>query len=278
MADICLVHLVRAHNQLKPFQQFIQAYSDFPAGVEHDLIFVFKGFRRKQVPPGYLELVGGLRYDSLFVTDIGFDIRPYGLALESFRHRYFCFINSFSRPLEPDWLEKLNRHIQLPNVGLVGATGSWESMYSNAMGQGEPSQERSLAALLWLPFRRLLCRLLFKPFPNWHLRTNAFIISREVGLRCWPRFVATKRSAYLFEAGKRSLTARVTDLGLDVLVVGRDGRAYRKEEWAESRTHRSGNQENLLVADTQTDRYAEASPEMKRYLARVAWGPRAHVD
>jgi len=64
-------------------------------------------------------------------------------------------------------------------------------------------------------------------------------------------------------------------LGLDVLVVGSDGRGYAKEDWAISRTYRSGQQENLLVADTQTDRYKESSLQMKRYLAHAAWGKSA---
>src|SRR5207247_122146 len=109
----------------------------------------------------------------------------------------------------------------------------------------------------------------------YHVRTNAFIISRALALECWPRFIPTKRTAYLFEAGKRSLTSRVMRLGLNVLVVGRDGRGYAKEDWATSRTYRSGQQENLLVADTQTDRYKESSLQKKRYLAHAAWGKSA---
>ena len=40
-------------------------------------------------------------------------------------------------------------------------------------------------------------------------------------------------------------------------MVGRDGRAYRADEWRRSRTYWSGDQENPLVADDQMARYAD---------------------
>src|SRR5205823_4773374 len=161
---------------------------------------IFKGFKDNQVPAEYVRMLEDFRYANLFVADSGFDIRPYRSALESFSQPYFCFLNSFSRPLDRNWLAKLNGYVRLPGVGLVGASGSWESMYSNALSQGEPDRRVSFAARLWSPFRRVSCKLFFTPFPNYHVRTNAFIISRGLALECWPRFIPTKRTAYLFEA------------------------------------------------------------------------------
>jgi len=275
MAEICVVHLVRARNGIKPFEGFLRSYAEHPGGVEHDLIVVFKGFRGKVLPAEYQEAVSGLRPRRLFARDFGFDLRAYGLAARSFPCRYFCFLNSFSALLDAKWLEKLTRAISQPGVGLAGATGSCESLYSNLLFAKPRNPEPSPLARLWQPLRIQSCKWFFEPFPNWHLRTNAFMISRELMLRVWPRWVLTKRGAYLFESGRRSLTRRIQALGLKALVVGRDGQACGSEAGARSRTFRQGNQENLLVADNQTREYACADTATRQTLSRLAWGEQA---
>jgi len=66
------------------------------------------------------------------------------------------------------------------------------------------------------------------------------MISRKLLLKVWLRFIITKRGAYLFENVKNSLTNRIARLGLQCLVVGRDGEAYAREVWDASRTYRQG--------------------------------------
>ena len=61
-------------------------------------------------------------------------------------------------------------------------------------------------------------------------------------------------------------------MNLEVLLVGRDGRSYRKEEWSRSKTFRLDNQQNLLVADNQTRQYDQADLETRKHLTRLAWG------
>jgi hypothetical protein len=112
-------------------------------------------------------------------------------------------------------------------------------------------------------------------FPAYHLRTNAFMIGREVmlGLRRWE--MRGKEEAWRFESGREGMTGQLLRAGLGVLVVGRDGQAYEKERWAESETLWQGQQRNLLVSDNQTRDY-EFSPDANRViLSRLAWGERA---
>jgi hypothetical protein len=69
------------------------------------------------------------------------------------------------------------------------------------------------------------------------------------------------------------LTTQLTAQGLEVVVVGRDGRGYSANEWPNSKTFRSAEQGNLLVADNRTRQYADADEELKQYLRELAWGP-----
>jgi len=209
----------------------------------------------------------------LRMSDRGFDLRGYRLAARRYQnYSHFCFFNSFSEILAHDWLAKMYSQLSKPGIGLVGATGSWESMYSNVQIQRAAESDSTLLSRFWTPIRLRLCQVSFHPFPNYHIRTNAFMIARELLLKVWPRFIITKRGAYLFENGKNSLTNRIARLGLHCLVVGRDGEAYTREVWDESRTYRQGGQENLLVADNQTRRYETGSADARKFLSEVAWG------
>jgi hypothetical protein len=112
----------------------------------------------------------------------------------------------------------------------------------------------------------------YAPFPTPHLRTNAFMIRREVMLKLTRSEVLSKKEAHKFESGKESMTNQVLRMGLKVLVVGNDGRAYEQEEWPLSETVFQGEQRNLLVADNQTRDYASADAFRRTLLSRLAWG------
>ncbi len=44
MSDIAVAHLVRPAHGIETFESFLDAYSTFDAGVNHELIVIFKGF------------------------------------------------------------------------------------------------------------------------------------------------------------------------------------------------------------------------------------------
>jgi hypothetical protein len=56
------------------------------------------------------------------------------------------------------------------------------------------------------------------------------------------------------------------------LVVGRDGKAYKKEDWNKSNTFWQDNQENLLISDNQTNKYSRAYSKERMALSLLAWG------
>jgi len=299
MAEIAIVHLVRRSNGLAPLERFISSYRRYPAGREHDLIMIFKGFASGQVTPDYDHLLSGIPHHRLYLADYGFDLRPYFKAVESFDYKYFCFFNSFSRILAPEWLAKLHRWAATDGTGLVGATASYQSFSTDSaerqrklgkLGIGERMKwrirhifkdpqpnlvvQRAAAWILgelglWRPSRH------FRPFPNYHIRTNAFMASGGTLKRVCLGSLRVKLSAYMFESGWNNMTDQITRMGLRPLVVDRDGNAYEREEWHRAETFWQGRQENLLVADNQTDAYAYADFSKRQELSRFAWGPHA---
>lgn len=267
-SQVGVVYLARKQDGLAPFQVFLDSYQRYPAGMPHDFLVLLKGFASERDKHDYSDRIKGIANGCISMSDFGFDIRAYRLAAEHFEFEYLFFLNTFSEILVTGWLEKAFSLLNQPGVGAVGATGSWESMYSNVFTE----QRSGFTTSPYHRLRRLISRICFDPFPNPHLRTNAFLIRRELFLRIWPRFVLTKRGAYLLENGRNGFTKRVLRAGLEVLVVGRDGSGYEKELWSQSGTFRQGRQENLLIADNQTRRFASANQSLKDQLIHSAWG------
>jgi hypothetical protein len=61
------------------------------------------------------------------------DLTAYAEAVKRLDHDRVCFLNSYSEILAPDWLAKLHHALDQPEVGLVGATGSWASVRSSVL-------------------------------------------------------------------------------------------------------------------------------------------------
>lgn len=269
-AEIGVVHLVRARNGIAPFERFLASYRQNPGGAEHDLVIVFKGFRGEGELAAHDALLAGLPHRRLLLSDEGFDIGPYFRAAEAHENAYLCFLNSFSRLQDPQWLAKLAEQARVDGVGVAGATASWESLVSNAARSG-PGRVPVLGAI---GGRLRAARLAksFAPFPNPHVRTNAFVIARQTMLGLARGPLRRKSEAHRFESGLDGMSSQLRAAGLSLVVAGRDGRGYAEREWAASRTFRTSGQENLLVADNQTAAYEAAGAAEREKLGRLAWG------
>jgi hypothetical protein len=296
VSDLAVVHLVRRQNGLPPFERFLRSYREHAAGAPHDLVILFKGFPVQGGTQDYDRVLDDLPHRRLYVSDRGLDLNAYFESVASLQHEHFCFFNSYSRILDDGWLGKLFRWIREEGVGLVGATGSWQSIARphsmlqegrHAMPSMARLRSRIALALrdrrpgalarraglwglrlagIWRPARHI------PAFPNYHVRTNAFMVARRTLDRIRFRPLRWKLSAYKFESGNDSLTNQVLRLGLKVLVVGRDGEGYPPERWHRSNTFWQSNQENLLVADNQTEAYIAADPAGRAVLSGYAWG------
>jgi hypothetical protein len=296
LADLAVVHLVRKQNGLAPFRRFLDSYRELQSGAPHDLIVVFKGFNPDRITE-YDALLAGLPHQRIFVADRGFDINVYFETVERCEYRHYCFLNSYSRILVAGWLGSLHQWITTAGVGLVGATASYQSISTGHIAHIEkmkamPTLQRARASAkiiladakpvaflaqrawfrilrmagVWKPERD------FPPFPNYHLRTNAFMAARETLRRIRVEPMQLKISAYKFESGTNSLTRQVQRLGLRVLVVDRDGNGYDPERWHLSNTFWQGREEDLLVGDNQTEFYLAADPATRALRSRYAWG------
>jgi hypothetical protein len=118
----------------------------------------------------------------------------------------------------------------------------------------------------------------FPPFPAHHVRTNAFIIDRELFAGLDAGTIKSKTDAYALESGRHSFTRQVASLGLDAVIVDGDGESYEPHRWADSGVFWQEGQKRLLVADNQTQMYALGTMERRRMLSSLAWGTQARPE
>jgi len=286
MKRIAVVHLVRKGNGIEPFSRFLDSYRAHAAGVEHDLVIIFKGFRSgAQVAP-YRARLADVPHLELDVPDRGYDITAYWMAAERLDNSELCCLNSFSTIRAGGWLEHLYRAVRAKGVGLAGTTGSYQSLhpaplnYYLAISREIKHRGPVKDWIMSLPFahqvnllrRKLQTRAHFREFPNYHVRTNSFVINRDIMRAALRSPIRTKMDAYRFESGRHSLTAQVLAAGMKAVVVSTDGSRYPKEEWHLSDTFWQGGQQNLLVEDNQTRQYEQGSGEVRHVLSTLAWG------
>lgn len=229
-------------------ERFVTSYLAHPAGCEHHLYVITKGFET----PGDLararQLLARVPHTEVGVADDSFDIGAYRDWAVGIDEELVCLFNTASAILGDLWLQKLAVNLRQPRVGIVGATASFESLGHPLVG--------------------------FPRFPNPHVRTNACLLRRQMYLEATTGLqFSTKEDTYHFESGPRGLTRFISKAGLIPLVVGRNGRGYGERMWPVSNTFRQGRQRNLLLGDRNTRGYADCTWPEKNFLASRAWGP-----
>ncbi|MHB1955241.1 MAG: hypothetical protein ACYCOU_16025 [Sulfobacillus sp.] len=269
MPSICVAYLVWAPYGPDLLSQFIDSYRDHPAGVPHDLVLLMNGFADltdteiQEAMSEYRSITRELAHREFRLSSNCLDLAAYLALVRHTRYEYYCFFNSYVRLLHNDWLAKLYENAARPTVGIVGTTGSYESFaYSHWIET--PNSGRITATTP-------AARAMFHDYPNAHVRTNGFMMSRNNLMEFCRLSVESKLNAFELESGLAGLTARTIARGLEALIVDKEGRGWSVPDWPRSRTFRSGRQENLLISDNHTEAYNKANAKDKAGLRWASW-------
>ena len=121
--SVAVVFLARRAEGEAPLRSFVESYRRHPAGLEHDLVVVYKGFdgAHAALP---------VPHQGIEISDAGLDIGAYLTAARQLPHRYVCFLNTFAEIAADGWLAALHRFSSQPAVGIAGAMGSLESLHT----------------------------------------------------------------------------------------------------------------------------------------------------
>lgn len=294
LSDVAVIYLYRFGEPESSVRRFVDSYRSNRAGIAHRLYVALKGFHDVSSLRDAQALFDDLAAEIIEVPDIGYDIGSYRVAANAVKCPRLLFLNAYSRILAENWLAKFGAALDQEGVGLVGATGSWQSNASGfewelrrrigdlvraaagrrgvgAVRSASVRPARSAWEYVMAPVTYVDMLRSFRRHPNPHIRTNAFMIDRNLFLSLDVGKLKAKKDAYKFESGRRSLTCQVQSRGLAAVVVGRSGIVYPVGKWSMSRTLWRADQDELLIADRRTDEYAAGSSELRAHLEMLAW-------
>lgn len=215
-------------------QRFFTAYRSFNAGVAHDLVIAAVGFKDESRIKKSIWADVSPPPSIVMIPDPGFQFGVFREACRRLSTEHVCFLSEQSRPLVDGWLARLYAPVHRPKVGIAGASGSH---------QNSP-----------------------------HVRGNAFCIKRSLYMSMTERTTPADEGA-LQSDPSRSITSLVRRRGLSACIVGRFGERDIVQA-RDGRTFWWGAQDGLLVADDQTDDYANGSETRRAYLRAAGWPAR----
>jgi hypothetical protein len=275
--SVTVIYIARGIGAgLEPVKQFFSHYENFAPGCPHRLIVVTKGWDGVFGLSEVHSLAGIFSAEIVELPDDGLDWGAYIRIAPSLQDEWVCVLNSFSQPVVKNWLDLLRVGAIEAGVGVVGATGSWESNLTSGI-----YSPWNFKTLVQYPirlghgyYRYLRKKNIFSSYPNPHLRSNAFFLKGELFkdfCKAQP-IPSTKEDALILECGVRSLTNYVISMGLGVRVVSAEGRSFCPQEWVQSKTFRTPGQPNLLIHDNRTRLYDRSDRFLKRAIERATWG------
>ncbi|RYG62341.1 MAG: hypothetical protein EON60_00080 [Alphaproteobacteria bacterium] len=248
MNRTAVMYLDRKVNPPKFARRFLRGLRELEAGAEYDLVYILKGYNEGEPCPALQEheALGGKKAQVFYVPDTLFALGTMQMVARQLAHERILIFLSWTRLETANWLAPFEKAMdRQPNCGAVGATGSYEMR-----------DERT-------------------PYPNYHVRTTAFMMKRELYLEMTEGRLGTATDEYELEAGPDNLTKRMMARGMNPLVVDRFGAMYEIPEWYRAGTFRRGEQEGLIASDNRTYDYEVSGPWRRRYLIRRAWGKQA---
>ena len=190
--SIALVYLARgAGSGLLAAKKFFDAYRAFPPGCPHDLIVISKGWDEIEGQQALERMAQKYSARIIYLPDDGYDWGAYMRLVPTLSQDWICFLNTHSQPRVDGWLNllRLATTSSSKDVGAVGATGSWGTIAQFPWPHSPTASLRTLFLFPLLPLRLLFHTIWFiskiKDFPiypNPHIRSNAFIVRRDIFL------------------------------------------------------------------------------------------------
>lgn len=203
-----IIYLIRnSEDSLQYTKAFADSFRKYPVGdTKHRLILCFKGFTESWQIAIHKKCFLGIDYVTYYCQDVGYSMETFWKVMNEFACDKFVCLNSYSRINVERWLDIMDESLVTEYVGLVGVSSSSVSIFNCLLRQGKYA--KAIIAYLW-----------FKPEPNYHIRTNAFLGWKHIFMEIKLPRMRRKIDECRFESGRNGLTQRLIKLGYSVTTV-----------------------------------------------------------
>lgn len=225
-------------------EKFLNSYKNHPAGIEHNFVIIAKNWTDKALYNKLCSLAKENNAKLVDLPDDGLDFGAYFRISKILENEYVFFLGSGIEILTDNWLLYTNKAFENDNaVQIAGPMGAWEKGVSGV-------------------------------FPNYHIRTCAFMINRELFLEyaAAQKFPKTKEDTWEMEHGQQSLTKFVFQKGYNAAIINSDGEIFTPENWIFSKTYISPDEFKSTLSDKWSKRYYSVNEEEKITLEVLVWG------
>ena len=263
--NILVCYLITKFDNQQTLENFINHYTKFNSGLEHDLLVCFKLLNKKEIQQ-YQILLKNINYinfeDNFDLND--FDFGSYKRVAENFSTKNIFFLNSHSYPICNLWLKKVAYHFH--GNSIVGTSASYESLLSSI-------KYKKFYKIISYFFKKFKFKKRFNSFPNPHVRTTGLLIKAKDYLSfIKDKDVSSKEDAWELESGKASLTNYFKLLGYKIYIVNSDGTKYEENKWKFSETYNYLEQQKSIISDKHTRKYLSLNDKEKNYFQDKTWG------
>lgn len=134
--DVTVLYLARLQDGIEEIVGFLRSYISNTTKIEHTLVVIVKGTDQENECAIVQSVLDShsIKANLIWLSDeIGFDIDAYKWVTSdlNIQTELILCLKTSSKICSPDWLEKYLVLFSNDSVGLVGATGSYESLQSS---------------------------------------------------------------------------------------------------------------------------------------------------
>jgi hypothetical protein len=186
---LCVAHLVWGPLGLSHLERFVESYRAHDAGHPHELVAIINNVD-DNLCASARRVLADVPHRALVLESPALDIDAYRRVTTEIVADGYLFLNSYSRILASGWAAQYVSALRAPDVGVVGAGGSYRSIREYNPWRplhGPLPLYKLLPLYASTTLRSWEARLRFPATPCPHVRTNAFAMTSEtIGLVGWP--------------------------------------------------------------------------------------------
>ena len=123
---VCVAYLAWGPLGVGHVRRFVDSYVANPAGLDHTLVVILNSVGHEDRGE-IASLLRDIPHTTFIPEQPVFDLEAYRLLTEAAVADAYCFFNTYSRVLAPEWLARYVAALSEPSIGVAAASSQAEA-------------------------------------------------------------------------------------------------------------------------------------------------------